>query len=358
MATVLLVTALSWSSLWAEQPLIQPSWYGVSFEGPALSLECVATLKNKGEGGLVESFRAKSSSERRLCLAQLLQSLTPEPDFTPEDFQRSLKQTVQGQYELAPDPAIAQKMTNRMGVNVHVAQGLAELAGKHLIDDASALRPLVECLNHPLLEVGKYCNRALVSLTRHTYGLQFYERSTGAPAVTLENRHRVVADWRELNRLLTMGHPIFDELLASECLAAIRAVGARLIAALRPFPAAEGYLRGLAEHSAISPGRWEETIINFDVGSHNTANWPQREAITRIALVMTRPGVSRPSSKVTPGDVVPGFQTPDYREIFPALDLELRFAIGTSDEALRRVSVLAVKGALDGLRAVDAKASR
>ena len=73
---------------------------------------------------------------------------------------------------------------------------------------------------------------------------------------------------------------------------------------------------------------------------------------------MTRPGVSRPASKLTPDDVVPRFQTPDYREIFPALDLEVRFAIGTPDAALRRVSVLAVKEGLDGLRAVDAKASR
>ena len=288
----------------------------------------------------------------------MLQSLAPEPDFTAEEFQRSLKQNVQGDYELAPAAAIARKMTHRLGVNLHVARGVAALADKHLIDDRAALGPLIECLDHPLLEVGKYCNRALVSLTRHTYGAPFYEQSSGAPALTKANHQRLVADWRELNRLLTKGRPIFDELLEAECLTAIRLVGARLSAVAQPFPAAEGYLKDLAGRSAIAPAALQETIFIFDVGSHTTANWPKREAVSRIALAMTRPGVSRPASISTPDRDTSRFRSPDYREIFSALDLELYFEIDTSDEGVRRASVLAVKEALDGLRAADAKASR
>src|SRR5262249_22730192 len=151
--------------------LIQPSSYGSSFEGPALALECVAVLKRGEERRLVEIFRAKSSRERRVCLDQLLRSLTPSPDFTAADFQRALKPNARGDYELAANHALS----NRLGVNIHVARGMAALAEQHLITDPSVLGPLTECLSHPLLEVGRYCNRALRFLTLHSYGSKFFE---------------------------------------------------------------------------------------------------------------------------------------------------------------------------------------
>ena len=68
------------------QLLVEPSC-GSSFEGPALNLAGVATLKNHEEKGLVEAFRSMSHAERRVCLSELLQSLTPEPDVAAADFQ-------------------------------------------------------------------------------------------------------------------------------------------------------------------------------------------------------------------------------------------------------------------------------
>ena len=355
-ALVLLLAALFCSCLPGDQALIRPS-YGMSFEGPALSLECVATLKNKGEEGLVESFRVKTRAERRVCLDQILQSLTPEPDFTTEDFERSLKPTGRGGYQLLPDPAIAKKMTNRIGVNVYAARGMAELARKHLIDDSFVIRPLVECLNHPLLDVGTYCNRALTDLTRHTYGQDFWERSLGAPPQTVDYRQHLVSDWTELNRL-TRGYPIFDESMRSECLVAIQAIGARLIEALRPFgeTVASSYLTRLVERPAIDSSS-SEKIFSFDVGVHNTANWARTDRIARIAIVMSRPGISRPAGNATGFGLRLQLQAPDYRELFPALDLELRFQID-ADEAVRQPAVLAVKEALKGLRDLEVQTSR
>lgn len=348
-----MVSAFFLVSLYAQHVLIQPSSYGTSFEGQALRFECVAALKRGGERGLVEIFRAKSGRERRVCLDQLQQSFTPEPDFTPEDFHRALKPNAQGSYELVSHPTIG----NRLGVNIYAARGIAALADNHLIDDSSALGPLTECLNHPLLEVGKYCNRALTSLTRHRYGNHFFERSAGAPALTVENHQAVVADWRELNRLLAGGHPIFDQFIASECQAAIRAVAARLIPAVPISPGPASYLKGLADRAVIGFGTDEE-VMRFDVGAHIVANWSENEAVVRIGLLMFRPGLTRPRTSETLNRLVVGFQNPDYRETFGPLDLELRFVIGTSDPVVRRSSVQAVKAALNGLRVVSSKARR
>jgi len=79
--TALIVSAFVIVSLRAQHVLIQPSSYGTSFDGQALALECVAALKGDDARRLVEIFRAKSNRERRVCLDQLQQSLTPEPDF-------------------------------------------------------------------------------------------------------------------------------------------------------------------------------------------------------------------------------------------------------------------------------------
>jgi GNAT superfamily N-acetyltransferase len=101
--TTLVVSAFIIVSRRAQQALIQPSSYGMDFVGHALTLECVAALKGGDERHLVETFRAKSGSERRVCLDQLQQSLTPEPDFTAGDFQRLLKQNARGSYEFGSD---------------------------------------------------------------------------------------------------------------------------------------------------------------------------------------------------------------------------------------------------------------
>jgi hypothetical protein len=330
------------SLLSAEQLLIQPSFYGYSFEGPALRLECVATLK-RGEEGLTASFRLKSAGERRLCLDQLLQSLPPEPDFTADDFRRALKQNAQGDYFLDSGRA----MGDRLGVNIGVASGIAALALVGLIDDAAVMPPLVECLNHPLLDVARSCNRALESLTRHSYGSRFFERSMGAPGFTVANHQRVVADWRAL--LLDGRHPIYDDALQAASQAVVRSVVAGLLPVVPPSPA-RGYLDAMSTRAEIGRGSWDEEIVRFDVGRHNAANWSD-DRITRIALLMIRPGPSRLDGNAD-------FQNADYRERFDALDLEVRFSIGTSDEAVRGRSVQAVRRALDELRAANTKAAR
>jgi hypothetical protein len=58
------------------------------FEGPALALPCVSFLKNEGAGGLVEHYRAAAPPARRSCLDDLFRSLSIEPEFTRDDFQR------------------------------------------------------------------------------------------------------------------------------------------------------------------------------------------------------------------------------------------------------------------------------
>ena len=192
--------------------------------------------------------------------------------------------------------------------------------------------------------------------TRHTCGSRFFGRNMGAPALTVANHQQVVADWRGLNGLAR--HPIYDAGLASVCLVAIRAVGAQLFSAVPGSPGPAGYLSSLATTKEISRGIWEEEIFRLDVGRHNTANWPASEAVTRIALLLIRPGVPRSGSDETLDHIVSEFKNADYRERFDALDLELRFSIGTSDQVVRRRSVQAVQRALEGLRAANAKASR
>jgi hypothetical protein len=167
------------------------------------------------------------------------------------------------------------------------------------------------------------------------------------------NHRRVVADWRDLTTRLAGGRPIFDPSLAAECQAAMRAIGAGLVTAIQPSPQPESYLRDLAA-TTITPGSWQETIFAFDVGAHNTASWPRTDARLTRVVTLVRPGVPRPASTPNPAAALP---SPDHAEPFPALDLELRFAVGTPDESLRQAAIRAVRDALAGLRALDAKGS-
>src|ERR1044071_5113955 len=105
----LMLASLCGSSLYA-QVLMQPSTYASGIEGDALRLPCIAELKRLGSDRFAESFRTKSAAERRTCLDQLLQSLTPAPDFTPADFRRALKRNDHGEYDLIAD----RRMTDRI----------------------------------------------------------------------------------------------------------------------------------------------------------------------------------------------------------------------------------------------------
>lgn len=71
---------------------------------------------------------------------------------------------------------------------------------------------------------------------------------------------------------------------------------------------------------------------------------------------MFRPGIPHPVSARPDPEIqrFPADQS-DYREVFNALDLEVRFQILTSNADLRRTTIDAVKQALTGLRKVNAQ---
>jgi hypothetical protein len=352
--TSLLLAVACCFPLVAEQPILQPNSYGYSFEGPALRLECVATLK-ADPAKFYETIRARSPILRRVCVGQLVQALTPEPDFTADDFQKAIERDPNR--NLSPEsPELALKMGQRLGVNLAVSNAVMELARGHLIDDSSAIHPLIQCLNHPLLEVSRLCEDALVSLTHHHYGNAFYYSYPRIPP-TVEGRQRFVADWTEWEDQFKNGrHLICDEDLASESLASVREVGMRLVDVLKD-SVASGYL----DFQVVQQGRMDdyaERVFAFDVGVGIAANWPPRTKVDRVAIVVFRPGISKPRS-VKPEEVGSAarseFNHPligenVYREQFPALDLEVRVEIATGDEALRQASFQAVKEGLTTLR--------
>jgi hypothetical protein len=355
----LLFSAAFCSPLIAEQPILQPQRFVYRFEGPALGLECVGTLKREPEK-FSTAFRAKSADARRTCVAQLLQSLTPEPDFTADDFQKAFRGDSYG--ILIPlSPGLTLRMSNRLGVNLAVSKAIASLAGGHLIDDPSVIHPLIQCLNHPLLEVSEACNHALVSLTRHGYGEKFYyDHPRGVPA-TVEGRQRFIADWTEWEGQIKNGQPIFDAWLESECVTALRGIGTRLASVLKG-TASSGYLdHDLVKSPSVyfsSNSTLPERVFEFD--DSLASNRLPGEKVDRVFIVMFRPGISHPRSESP--DEIAGLSLPmfgkrlidgDFRERFPALDLEFRVEIASDDAVLRRECFLEVKAALNGLRDAD-----
>ncbi len=355
--TALLLAATFCSCLTAEQPIRQPNSYGNSFNGPALALECVARLK-ADPARFFQTVRSESPEARRTCVNQLLQSLTPEPEFTAEDFQNALTRDPHG--NLSPEsPQLARKMMDRLGVNLNVAKAVAELAAGRLIDDPGAIRPLIRCLNHPLLPVSQSCEDALVSLTRHSYGWKFYYDQPPPP--TEEGRQRLVADWTKWEEQMKEGHPIFDEWLASRCLAAGHELGERLAGVLKD-TVASGYLDHLKNKRLDDlGGPSAEKIFQFGVGVGNAANWPRGTKLDGVGIGIFRPGIAHPLSKSPEDHAVPvqalfgKSVAPEtiYRENFPALDLEFRVEIDTSDDRVRDACFLAVKEALNGLRSAN-----
>jgi hypothetical protein len=215
----------------AQEVLIQPSEYGTSFEGPALRFHCVAVLKQRGEEGLVQHFKMASRAERARCLNEILQSLTPEPDFSAADWKRALRRKPDGSYTLAAEGGVEQRIGDRLGVNEQVARGVAALAQQHLIEDPSAIARLIECEHHPLVVIGANCNFALTMLTGHLYGEAFF-RGPG-PAVTVEGRERAISDWTRFAEQLKGGSPIFTEFVSDRLNSSLARMNSRVCRILR-----------------------------------------------------------------------------------------------------------------------------
>jgi hypothetical protein len=327
------------------------SW---SFDGPALSLKCVALLKIDPTR-FVQTVRSEPPDSRRTCVNQLLQSLTPEPEFTAEDFHKA---TVKG--SLWPESSeLTRRMVGRLGVNLNVSKALAELGPGGLIDDAGAAPPLIQCLNHPWLEVSRRCEDTLVALTRHSYGWTFYYDQPPPP--TEEGRQRFIADWTEWEQQMKAGHPIFDEWLGSECLATVHKLGEGLTGVLKGTVAAS-YIDNFKNQRLIDfAGAFAESIFEFGVGLGIAANWPRGTNVDWVGIKIFRPGIGHPRSispkysSITSPLVLRNPATPEnlYRESFPALDLEVDVQIDTRDDGVRNACFLAVKKALDELRGAN-----
>jgi hypothetical protein len=361
--TILLAAAWCHSQV-GDHPISQPSSYGYSFEGPALALECVALSKaNPDPGSFFSLIRAKSPQDRKTCLSQLLQALTPEPDFTANEFRTAMAEDPY--HNLAPkDRELSDRMLNRIGVNLNIAKAVLGLAVGRLIDDPDAIQPMIRCLDHPLLDVSRICEDALVELTHHVYGWYFYYDQPPPP--TEEARHRFIADWQEWAEQMNNGHPIFDHWLESECLSAVRQIILRLTPVLRG-TVAYGYLENTAANLRLENfgGPYSESLFDYDVGSHSAANWPPGTKLDRIAIHLFRPGVSRPRSKTVKDGSRPmrfgetsGPAENTYRELFAALDLEVEVTIATPDPRFRDACFLAIKEALQELRSASGTAPR
>jgi hypothetical protein len=356
--TAVLLTAVISCCLNAEQPILRLH-ISSSFEGPALSLECVSLLK-ADPTRFLETVRSKPLASRRTCVNQLLQSLTPEPEFTEEDFRKA---TADGSFR-PENPELNRRMGGRLAVNWNVANALAQLGSGGLIEDPSAVSPLIQCLKHPWLEVSQRCEDTLVAITRHSYGWTFYYDQPPPP--TEESRQRFIADWTEWEQQMKSGHPIFDEWLATECLNAIHQLGTELTVAWKGTVAAS-YIDNLKKEKVLSFGNGFSSIIfQFRVGRGNAANWAASSKIDWVEIKIFRPGIPDPRSispkyRLLARALEPGNPaTPEslYRESFPALDLEADIEIDTLYNDVRNLSFLAVRRALDGLREANKVAVR
>ena len=355
----ILVAAAWCHSQAGNHPILQPNSYGYSFEGPALALECVALLKaNPDPGSFFSLIRAKSPQDRQECLNQLLQALTPEPDFTADDFRTAMAE--EPYHNLVPkDRELSDRMLNRIGVNLNVAKAVLGFAVGQLVGDPGAIQPMIRCLEHPLLDVSRICEDALVALTRHSYGWYFYYDQPPPP--TEEARHRFIADWQEWAEQMKNGRPIFDHWLEGECLSAIRQIILRLTPVLRG-TVAYGYLENSASNLRIENygGPFSENLFNYGVGSYMASNWPAGTKLDGVGIHLFRPGISRPRSKTVKDGSRPvlfgepsGPDENTYRELFAAMDLEVEVTIATPDPRFRDACFLAIKEALQELRSAN-----
>src|SRR5215212_7882738 len=106
----------------------------LSSDQPISQLSCVAELE-KGQVAFAEIFAKKSGKQRRACLAQILASLSPEPEFTATNVERSLDLDGGGRtLRDYPDWRIESGFRDRFIVNARASFTLEELAKRHLID--------------------------------------------------------------------------------------------------------------------------------------------------------------------------------------------------------------------------------
>lgn len=283
-----------------------------------------------------ERFRLKSPDERQQCLSLLVQGVT-RPG-TGDEYEACFLET---------------------------------LARRGLIEDAALIDPLIECVSNNLNEAGSYCNRALAALTRQSYGLTFFAHEAPATPYTVENRDRIVSDWKAYDRLREHGHPIFDALLADASASAIRVMRARLVDTLTssvPNHVILSYL-GSPDPTTIPRQQGQARVIySFGLGDLGLGpgfalpgNWLSgRSRLLGIRILMFRPGVAHAASDVRAEQEIEQFpvEDADYHEVFRAFDLEVRFQIVTSSDNLRRMTIGAVNEALTGLREANAAAVR
>ena len=338
----------------AETPIPQPISYGWDFAGPALQLACVAELKRLGPDKFVESVTAKSPDERVVCVRQLLQNLSPEPEFTAHDYFEWWKQPLD-------NSARSLRMQDRLGVNLNAAAAILALAKARLITDRPSIAPLIRCLAHPLLDVSRVCEDSLVTLTRHNYGWKFYHDSPPAP--TFDSRQRMIDDWSAWSRQMQDGVPIFDQSLEAECASAVSAVGSSLERVFQGSVAASYLEPQVLRHSFVGfGGEWSAVIFDHEIGTI-AANWSDRTT-ERIAIILSRPGIQHAQSKASSGETrffpasPPGDKSQNYAysQTFPALDLEMRVEVTTKDPFLARACSRALLEGSDGLRRANASA--
>ena len=297
-------------------------------------LDCVSVVRNRWDTDLPVRFAALSPEERNLCLGQLLRVVSdPKPSVDPGP----------------------------------VAGGIEDLARKGLITDVSVFAPLIECLRVRDLFNGGYCNRAIEALTRHKYGNSMFAGTSSAPLRTPAARDEVAGDWLQLLRLVQPGRPIFDTDLKRICVDAMRAVGAKLSISVAPyleqFNPVRSYLEAFSNAPSIPNGDGE-VIFTFAIGEGEgfalPANWRRSVTLQGIRFLLFRPGIPNPSSvsrfdlTLAAADRPFPAEIADYREVFPALDLEFRYQVVTTSTELRSATVAALRDSLKGLREANA----
>lgn len=324
-----------------EHPIPQPNSYGWAFDGPALALECVGPLKTSA-AEFPKYFAAKPTAERRVCLDQLFQSLTPEPDFTSDDFFSSISRDPN--HNLAPtDPELSLRMVRRIGVNLEVAKAIGLLGAAGLLDDPIVLGPLIRCLDYPLISVSAICQDTLFTLTRHDFvrPYDFYR----SPPKTEEARRRLIADWKSWQRQMQNGHALFDDQLRSLLLSSLDDLMKRLSAILKNL-----YMSSWAG-TKPKLDLYGPSLFSYSISRDMVAGgWPPGSALTAVGVRAFRPGLADNPQPDFGLLVLRSNPEDTYRERFPFLDLEIDVTVATSDVTQRNASFGVAKKALDALR--------
>jgi hypothetical protein len=256
-------------------------------------------------------------------------------------------------------------MMSRLGVNINVSEAIAKLAHERIINDPATVRPLIRCLNHPLLDVAESCHEALFDLTGHNYGGWnfFYKESS-----TEEKRQEMVEEWTDWENNLQSGHLLFDDWLESEVQKTLHELGRKLEAALKNASRPDDYSGGVAcgyiDSSLVKNPQVSrsERAFYFSVGDHNAGNWPSGAVVQSVGVEIFRPGTDKQPTRPLPSEggangqfSLNPFDTPQraYSETFPALDLAVQVSIQTRDDRLRNAFFAAATEGLAELRAAN-----